>query len=126
VAELPDVEAYLAALAPRVLGTRLERVRLASPFVLRSVDPPPSDAAGKAVTGLGRLGKRIVIALAHRLYLVIHPMIAGRLRRRARGARVPERVGPDVPSSGRRGATLRRPRHDPGWLDLPFGPASAS
>jgi len=84
--ELPDVEAYLAALRPRVLGARLERVRLANPFILRSVDPPPSALAGRAVTGLRRLGKRVVIALEDDLFVVLHLMIAGRLHWKAPGA----------------------------------------
>ena len=91
--ELPDVEAYLAALRPRILGARLERVRLASPFVLRSVEPPLSAASGHAVTGLHRLGKRLVIALEGELYLIVHLMIAGRLHWRSAGARPPGKVG---------------------------------
>ena len=77
--ELPDVEAYLAALRPRILGARLERVRLASPFVLRSVDPPLAAVSGRTVRGLRRLGKRLVIALEEELFVVLHLMIAGRL-----------------------------------------------
>ena len=61
--ELPDVVAYLTALEPRVLGQPLERLRLASPFVLRSVDPPVAAVEGRTVVGLRRLGKRIVLAL---------------------------------------------------------------
>ena len=77
--ELPDVTVYLEALERRILGARLERVRLLSPFLLRSVDPPLSAVAGKTVVGLRRLGKRIVIELEDELFLVIHLMIAGRL-----------------------------------------------
>jgi formamidopyrimidine-DNA glycosylase len=91
--ELPDVETYLAALRPRIVGERLERLRLASPFVLRSVDPPVSAVAGRAVSGLRRLGKRIVIALEGELFVVVHLMIAGRLHWRPAGARPPGRVG---------------------------------
>jgi len=91
--ELPDVEAYLAALRPRVLGARLERVRLANPFILRSVDPPLTAAAGQTVTGLRRLGKRIVIALEGELFVVLHLMIAGRLHWRAAGAKTPGKIG---------------------------------
>jgi formamidopyrimidine-DNA glycosylase len=91
--ELPDIEAYLAALRPRVLGARLDRVRLASPFILRSVDPPLAAVAGRTVTGLRRLGKRIVIKLEGELFLVLHLMIAGRLHWRAAGARTPGRTG---------------------------------
>ena len=91
--ELPDVVAYLTALEPRVVGKRLERIRLASPFVLRSVDPPPAEAAGRTVVGLRRLGKRIVLALEGEIFVVIHLMIAGRLHWRPAGARPPGRVG---------------------------------
>ncbi len=91
--ELPDVEAYLAALRPRILGARLERVRLVSPFVLRSVEPPLAAVSGHAVTGLHRLGKRLVIALEAELYLIVHLMIAGRLHWRSAGARPPGKVG---------------------------------
>jgi formamidopyrimidine-DNA glycosylase len=91
--ELPDIEAYLAALRPRLDGARLERVRLANPFILRSVDPPLATAAGAAVTGVRRLGKRIVIALEGELFLVLHLMIAGRLHWRAAGAKTPGKIG---------------------------------
>ena len=91
--ELPDITVYLEALQARIAGARLERVRLASPFVLRSVDPPISEAHGRAVAGLRRLGKRIVIALEGDLYLSIHLMIAGRLHWKAAGAKVPGKVG---------------------------------
>ena len=78
--ELPDVELYLEHLAPRVLNQTLQRVVVRNPFVLRSVDPPISAAAGKQVLGLRRMGKRIVFALEGELFLVIHLMIAGRLK----------------------------------------------
>jgi formamidopyrimidine-DNA glycosylase len=91
--ELPDITAYLEALDARVTGARLERVRLASPFVLRSFDPPISAAHGRAVTGLRRLGKRIVIGLEGDLFLVIHLMIAGRLHWKAAGAKMPGKIG---------------------------------
>jgi formamidopyrimidine-DNA glycosylase len=81
--ELPDVTAYLVALEPRVLGQRLIGIRIASPFLLRSVDPPLREAFGRTVTGLRRIGKRIVLELAATngppLFVVIHLMIAGRL-----------------------------------------------
>jgi len=93
VPELPDVTVYLECLAPRVLGQTIERIRLSSPFVLRSVDPPIRDAEGKRVTGLRRVGKRIVLELEGELFLVIHLMIAGRLRWRDRGAKVPGKLG---------------------------------
>jgi formamidopyrimidine-DNA glycosylase len=91
--ELPDITVYVEALQARVAAARLERVRLASPFVLRSVDPPISEANGRAVTGLRRVGKRIVIMLDGDLYLSIHLMIAGRLHWKAAGAKVPGKVG---------------------------------
>jgi formamidopyrimidine-DNA glycosylase len=78
--ELPDVELYLSALQPRIVGRRLERVRLFSPFVLRSFDPPLSAVSGERVNGLRRLGKRIVLELGGDLFLVIHLMIAGRFQ----------------------------------------------
>jgi len=91
--ELPDLTVYLEALDVRIRGATLERVRLASPFVLRSFDPPLSDANGRVVTGLRRVGKRIVIVLDGDLFLVIHLMIAGRLHWKAAGAKVPGKVG---------------------------------
>ena len=77
--ELPDVTAYLVALEPRVLGQPLTGIRIASPFLLRSVDPPPREVFGRKVVALRRIGKRIVLELEDRLFVVIHLMIAGRL-----------------------------------------------
>ena len=77
--ELPDISAYLAALEPRILGQPLERVRIASVFVLRTVDPPVAIVEGKTVRALRRIGKRIAIGVESDLWLVIHLMIAGRL-----------------------------------------------
>jgi formamidopyrimidine-DNA glycosylase len=79
VPELPDIAAYIEALQPRILNQQLRDIRLSSPFLLRSVDPPISEALGKNVTNLRRLGKRIVLGLEDDLFLVIHLMIAGRL-----------------------------------------------
>ncbi len=93
VPEYPDIELYLHALRPRLLGRQIERVRVASPFLLRSVDPPIDAVVGARVTGLQRLGKRIVWELERDLYLVFHLMIAGRFRWREPGAPVPGRVG---------------------------------
>jgi len=76
--ELPDIELYLGALERRVVGRRLERVRLFSPFLLRSYEVPLSETHGREVLGLRRLGKRIVLALEEDVFLVIHLMIAGR------------------------------------------------
>jgi len=95
--ELPDVTIYVEALARRVVGEPLERVRLASPFLLRSVDPPLAAAEGRRVVGVRRLGKRIVIELEGGIFLVLHLMIAGRLGWRDHGpdgpAKVPGRSG---------------------------------
>ena len=93
VPELPDVDLYVERLAPRVLGQPLLRVRLANPFLLRSVEPPISSVEGRRVTGLRRLGKRIVIGLEDQLFLVLHLMISGRLRWRPAGTRVPGKLG---------------------------------
>jgi formamidopyrimidine-DNA glycosylase len=91
--ELPDVTVYLEALDRRILGARLMGVRLANPFVLRSVDPSPAEVAGRTVSGLRRLGKRIVIALEGECFVVIHLMIAGRLHWKEAGARLPGKIG---------------------------------
>jgi formamidopyrimidine-DNA glycosylase len=85
--ELPDVEVYREALERRILGARLERVRLVTPFVLRSVAPAPAELEGRAVTDLRRLGKRVVIGLAGELFIVVHLMIAGRLHWFEKGAK---------------------------------------
>ncbi|HJZ67264.1 MAG TPA: DNA-formamidopyrimidine glycosylase family protein [Blastocatellia bacterium] len=76
--ELPDIVAYIEALEPRVLNQPILDIRLSSPFLLRSVDPPLTEALGKKVTSLRRLGKRVVVGLEHDLFLVVHLMIAGR------------------------------------------------
>ena len=77
--ELPDIAAYITALEPRVMGLPLERVRLANPFLLRTTTPPLSEAEGRTVRELRRVGKRIAIGLEGGLWLVLHLMIAGRL-----------------------------------------------
>jgi formamidopyrimidine-DNA glycosylase len=77
--ELPDIAAYISALEPRILGQPLERVRLASVFVLRTADPPVAAAEGRTVVALRRIGKRIAIGVEGDLWLVLHLMIAGRL-----------------------------------------------
>ncbi len=77
--ELPDIEAYLAALRTRVLGQTLEHVRIGSPFLLRTVDPPLASVEGQTVTELRRIGKRIVFTFGNGVSLVLHLMIAGRL-----------------------------------------------
>jgi formamidopyrimidine-DNA glycosylase len=91
--ELPDVTVYLEALERRILGQTLRGVRLASPFVLRTFDPPLSAAAGQRVRALRRVGKRIVFELEVDLFLVVHLMVAGRLRWLDRGAKIPGKVG---------------------------------
>ena len=96
--ELPDVELYLAALRPRILGKTLERVRLGTPFLLRSVEPPLDAVFGRKVIALRRLGKRIVwqfddATSGDELFLVFHLMIAGRFRWRDRGVAIPKKLG---------------------------------
>jgi formamidopyrimidine-DNA glycosylase len=91
--ELPDLVVYLECLHRRVVGRKLEKIRLTSPFLLRSVEPPPALAEGKTVRGLRRLGKRIVFELDDELFLVLHLMIAGRLHWKDRGAKPPGKVG---------------------------------
>lgn len=91
--ELPDVTVYLEALAPRVLNQPLERLRIGNPFVVRSIDPPPDEVAGRRVRGLRRIGKRLVFELDDDLFVVVHLMIAGRLRWRERGVPIPGKVG---------------------------------
>ncbi len=91
--ELPDVVVYIEALERHVRERELEAIRIASPFLLRSVDPPLAELEGRRVEGLRRLGKRVVFCLERDLYLVLHLMIAGRLRWRPRGAKPPGRRG---------------------------------
>jgi formamidopyrimidine-DNA glycosylase len=91
--ELPDIVVYLECLQRRVVGQALEKVRLTSPFLLRSVEPPLARAEGATVRGLRRLGKRIVFELEGELFLVLHLMIAGRLHWKVRGAKPLGRVG---------------------------------
>jgi formamidopyrimidine-DNA glycosylase len=86
--ELPDIVVYIEALEPRILGQKLERVRLASPFVLRTVKPPIQALQGQAVRSLRRIGKRIAIGLENDCWLVLHLMIAGRLHWREPGAKL--------------------------------------
>jgi formamidopyrimidine-DNA glycosylase len=91
--ELPDVVLYLERLAPRMLGEPLLRLRIASPFLLRSITPTVAEVEGKRVRGLRRMGKRIVFELEDELFIVLHLMIAGRLRWRDAGAKLPGRLG---------------------------------
>jgi formamidopyrimidine-DNA glycosylase len=91
--ELPDVELYVSHLRRRVGGQALERVRVANPFLVRSFEPPLRDVDGKRVLGVRRVGKRIVFDLEDDLHLVLHLMIAGRLRWKEAGAKVPGKIG---------------------------------
>ena len=90
--ELPDVTVYVEALERRIVGHRLEQIRLNSPFVLRTVAPALAEAHGRRVAGVRRLGKRIVIALEGEIFLVLHLMIAGRLRWLPGGTKPPARI----------------------------------
>jgi len=91
VPELPDITVYLEALERRIAGRKLERVRLASPFLLRTVAPPLAAAEGQTVSGLRRLGKRIAIGFENDCWLVLHLMIAGRLHWREPGVTLSQR-----------------------------------
>src|ERR1700683_3707487 len=104
--ELPDIVVYIEALEKRILGRKLERVQIASPFLLRTIDPPLTAATGQKVRELRRVGKRIAIGFENDVWLVLHLMIAGRLHW------VTKRVKPD----GRR--TLAAFEFDAGTLTL--------
>jgi formamidopyrimidine-DNA glycosylase len=93
VPELPDVTVYVESIATRVVDQPLVKLRLGNPFVLRTVDPPPSELAGKRVLSVRRMGKRIVIGLDGDLFIVIHLMIAGRFKWLSAGAKVPGKLG---------------------------------
>jgi formamidopyrimidine-DNA glycosylase len=86
--ELPDITAYISALKSRIVGQPIERVRLASPFLLRTAQPPVADVEGRVVREVRRIDKRIAIGVEGDLWLVLHLMIAGRLHWRAAGARL--------------------------------------
>jgi formamidopyrimidine-DNA glycosylase len=86
--ELPDILAYIDALKARIVGQPLEHIRLASPFLLRTADPPPAEAEGWRVHDVRRIGKRIAIGVEGDLWIVLHLMIAGRLHWRPRGAKL--------------------------------------
>jgi formamidopyrimidine-DNA glycosylase len=91
--ELPDIVLYLEHLTPRVVSQTLDRVVVRSPFLVRTFDPPISEAAGKRVLGLRRMGKRIVFELDGDLFMVVHLMIAGRFRWKPPGTKPPGKVG---------------------------------
>jgi formamidopyrimidine-DNA glycosylase len=91
--ELPDIELYLSALGPRIVGQTVRAIRLSTPFLLRSVAPPLASAEGRPVAGVSRLGKRMVVEIDGELFLVFHLMIAGRFRWKPPGTKVPGKVG---------------------------------
>jgi formamidopyrimidine-DNA glycosylase len=91
--ELPDVVVYLECLSRRFLGQPVEAIRIASPFLLRSFDPPLASAHGAALRELSRIGKRLVLGLEGDLFLVLHLMVAGRLHLKRRGTAVPRKLG---------------------------------
>ena len=135
--ELPDVTIYVEQLQARILGQPLEKIRLVSPFLLRTVEPPWRDAQGRKVVSLRRLGKRIVIGLEGEFFMVLHLMIAGRLRWREPGAKIPGKLGLaafDFPNGSlifteagsKKRASLHMAlgeqglaAHDPGGLEIP-------
>jgi formamidopyrimidine-DNA glycosylase len=134
--ELPDITIYLDALAPRIIGQPLERARIVSPSLLRTVDPPLSVAEGRRVVALRRIGKRIVWEMEGKIFLVFHLMIAGRFKWRPERATAPAKVGLasfDFPTgtlllteaSPKKRASLHvvdgeagLAAHDPGGLDI--------
>jgi formamidopyrimidine-DNA glycosylase len=134
--ELPDIVVYLDALQARVVGARIEGVRIASPFVLRTAEPPLAAIPGRTVEGLRRLGKRIVLCLDGDYFTVLHLMVAGRLWWKPAGAAIPRRSGLaafDFPSgtllftevSAKHRASIHLARgaealaaHDPGGLEV--------
>ncbi len=91
--EIPDLTVYVEALESRLIGRTVERIRIASPTLLRTVEPPIERAQGRTVTAVRRLAKRVVLALEPDLFLVIHLMVAGRFRWRPAGAAIPRRAG---------------------------------
>jgi formamidopyrimidine-DNA glycosylase len=136
--ELPDITVYIEALQDRLLNQPLQKIRIASPFILRSFDPPIHAAEGKKVIGFERLGKRIVFELEDELFMIFHLMIAGRFHWKKRGAPVPRKFGHaalDFPAGTllltemgtKKRASLhlirgreRLAEHDPGGLEI-FG-----
>src|SRR6266850_7898165 len=141
--ELPDITIYLDALAPRIVGQPLERARVVSPSLLRTVDPPLASAEGRKVVGLRRIGKRIVWEMEGGIFLVFHLMIAGRFKWRPEGTKPPAKVGLgsfDFPTgtlllteaSPKKRASLHVVQgeaalaaHDPGGLDVLRADAAA-
>jgi formamidopyrimidine-DNA glycosylase len=113
--ELPDVDVYVAALESRVSGKTLEQVRLNSPFLLRTVTPPLTEAHGKRVAGVRRVGKRVVIALEDELFLAIHLMIAGRLHWKPCGTKLAGKIALAAFDFSRRFTSRRANRGSPLW-----------
>src|SRR5438105_2552826 len=91
--EIPDIVIYLEQLKPRVQGQILNKIRIASPFLLRSVDPPITELEGRRIQDLKRIGKRIVFAFDADLFLILHLMIAGRLHWKPPDSKLPAKVG---------------------------------
>ncbi|MEE8331322.1 MAG: DNA-formamidopyrimidine glycosylase family protein [Acidimicrobiia bacterium] len=91
--ELPDIEAYLAAMRPKIIGSELTGVRVSSISLLKTFDPPLEEASGRKVEGLRRLGKRIVFELGDELFLILHLMVAGRLLWKEPNAKIPGKIG---------------------------------
>src|SRR4029434_8318303 len=91
--EFPDVTIYIEALSERVLNQPIQKIRIGSPFVLRSFSPPIGASEGKKVLALRRLGKRIVFGLEDELYLIVHLMIAGRFHWKPKGAKIARKYG---------------------------------
>ena len=134
--EYPDVTVYVEALSERVLNQPIQKIRIGSPFVLRSFDPPISAAEGKKVTALRRLGKRIVFEIEEDFFLIVHLMIAGRFHWKPKGARIARKYGQaavDFPNGTlllteagtKKRASIHLVRgeaglkeHDPGGLDV--------
>lgn len=114
--EAPDIELYLHALRPRIVGRELRQLRVNSPFVLQSYDPPIEEAEGRAVTGVSRLGKRIVLSLEDERHLVLHLMIAGRLRWADAATGGKSAKAASATSSGARKPAARRPASPRGGL----------
>jgi formamidopyrimidine-DNA glycosylase len=134
--EYPDVTVYIEALSERVLNQPIQKIRIASPFVLRSFDPPIGAAEEKRVVALRRLGKRIVFELEENLFLIVHLMIAGRFHWKPKGAKIARKYGQaafDFPSGTlllteagtKKRASIHLVRgesalceHDPGGLEV--------
>ena len=109
--EYPDVTVYIDALSERVLNQPIQKIRIGSPFVLRSFDPPIGSAEGKKVVGLRRMGKRIVFELEDELYLIVHLMIAGRFHWKQRGAKIRAQVRSGGVRFSQRHAVIDRSRN---------------